>query len=396
MRKKNLRLLLFTEEGTPCRYWEGAIPLLLSSSIDLVFASVGVRGSLHDLIERYGCPAFSLQCRTSRDYLAAVFRLRRLLRDEAIDLIHASESIPAALSGMAGLMGNNQRLLFHRHHTFPEGRQALFSRIGSRLADRVMTCSRAAAMAAEQIDDVGQSRLCVAYNGILPMRSVDSDEIIALKRGLRISASTPVIAIVGRLRKIKGHRTLMDAVPMMAGELKKKPAVIFVGQGPEEEALKKSAKEIKGAMFHFVGHQEDVAPWFALADVIAMPSLEETFGLSAVEAMACGKPLVASNVGGLKEIVEDGTSGLLVEPNHPEDLAKAILKILLSPTVKARLRRGALRRADDFSMERMVGTWITCYQHTMASPRLGSRIVDRLIANRSFSHLFRLSDKVLR
>jgi D-inositol-3-phosphate glycosyltransferase len=91
--------------------------------------------------------------------------------------------------------------------------------------------------------------------------------------------------------------------------------------------------------------------WNSL-EVAVVPSLHEAFGLVALEAMACGIPVVAAAVGGLKEIVQEGESGLLFPPGNASALAQALVTLLTNETLRQRLAQGALRRAEMFSLER--------------------------------------------
>jgi glycosyltransferase involved in cell wall biosynthesis len=368
-----MKVLLLIEEGAPCRFWENSIPLLLSSGIEIVFVSLRERGPIHEIVEKMGRPALSLDCQTSHQYPAAVLRLRKIINYYRVDVVHACESIPAAVSGLAGLTSKRNKRIFHRQHTLSSGKQRILSLLGSHLTHQVMGCSHSAAKSAHDRDRVPSSRIRVAYNGISPMRKVSKAEVMNLRQKLGISPDAKVISLVARLRKEKGHRTLMAATEIMKPFLAEKPHLLFVGSGPEEVSLKKEARTLSSAVIHFVGHQPDVALWFSAADVVAMPSFTEPFGLTAIEAMSCGKPLVASNVEGLSEIVEDGTSGLLVPPRCPNDLAQGLLKVLLSSDLKSHLSKGARARANFFSLQNMVANWIVCYNSVLKPPKSSFR-----------------------
>jgi glycosyltransferase involved in cell wall biosynthesis len=370
MPKNKVKALILIEAGASCRYWETSIPILMNSAFTFVFGSVGPRGPLHDFVESLGICVFSLDCRSSRDYARGVSELRKIMKDQCFAIVHASESLPAVLTGIAGLMGGNGRRIFHRHHTFPEGRQVLLSRVGSRLAHHVMGCSRSAALAAHERDGVPLSRISVAPNGMAPLRKVSLAEMTRLKKKLKIPADALVLSIVGRLREVKGHRTLWKALPLVAARLKQPLHVAVVGDGPIENELRREGNRISEAKVHFVGHQEDVALWYGLADVVAMPSYSESFGLTALEAMSCGRPVVASRVGGLSEVIEDRISGLLVEPRQPSSLAESLLAVLNSPPFARQLGRGGVERARHFTIQRMVEHWQIAYRRAIGSPGL--------------------------
>jgi hypothetical protein len=129
----------------------------------------------------------------------------------------------------------------------------------------------------------------------------------------------------------KGADVLLRAFDMITHDVPDARLVI-VGEGPDRARLVTLSKELDlEDRVVFVGKQRDVAPYFALADVVAIPSLYEPFGIVAAEAMAAGRPVVASRVGGLRDTIEDGVCGRLVPPREPEALAQAIVDMLRNP-----------------------------------------------------------------
>jgi len=144
------------------------------------------------------------------------------------------------------------------------------------------------------------------------------------------------------------------------------PHLLVVGSGPDEEKLKQQGSTIRDAVIHWIGHVEDVAPWYHVSDVYVSPSYTETFGLVNVEAMACGVPVVASAIQGLLEVVEDGVSGLLVPRRDPQALAEAVLRVLTDADLRARLiENGFQRYRRMFTMESMVNSWIAAYSRVL-------------------------------
>ena len=140
-----------------------------------------------------------------------------------------------------------------------------------------------------------------------------------------------------------------DAVLALAEVLRTRPAVLaLVGDGPDREGVEKLAGAL-GVEGHvaFLGEQVDLGPLLAQADVFLLPSEQESFGLAAVEALACGMPVVASNVGGLPEAVRDGETGRLVPPRDPRAVAGAVLEICADDERRAAMGRAA--RADALS-----------------------------------------------
>jgi phosphatidylinositol alpha-mannosyltransferase len=137
------------------------------------------------------------------------------------------------------------------------------------------------------------------------------------------------ILSVGRLEKVKGHRYLIDAFAQIKKEMPQ-AKLIFVGDGSERENLEKQVSDLGLSDAEFIGEvpHRELPSWYHGADVFVMPSLSEGFGICAIEAMASGVPVVASGVGGLLDIIENGQTGLLVAPKDSKSLAGAVCLLL--------------------------------------------------------------------
>jgi len=177
----------------------------------------------------------------------------------------------------------------------------------------------------------------------------------ALRRELGISPSQPVLLVAGRLEPQKGHRYLLDAMPSIRGEF---PGVVLfcVGEGSLMSELQHHARELGIAeAARFVGYQRNMARWYALADIVVLPSLFEGLPITAIEALASEKPMVATAVDGTPEIVVDGVTGLTVPPRDSTALARAIVRLLREPELRATFgRQGRELVEHSFSIERMV------------------------------------------
>jgi D-inositol-3-phosphate glycosyltransferase len=163
-----------------------------------------------------------------------------------------------------------------------------------------------------------------------------------------------VILFVGRIDPIKGIDTLIDAAEILqfAGSLEPSPTFLIVGGdlgadgapvGPLADVAESIERRGIAASFRLVGSQpQDQLPvFYAAADVVAVPSRYESFGLVAVEALACGKPVVASRVGGLRFTIDEGTTGFLVKPQSPQALAGALEQIFTDQPLRASMASAA-------------------------------------------------------
>jgi glycosyltransferase involved in cell wall biosynthesis len=166
------------------------------------------------------------------------------------------------------------------------------------------------------------------YNGVDLERYDHQEPCCTLRDEYGMEAGAPIVGVVGRLELEKGHPTLLEAWPLVLAE---QPGayLMIVGEGSRLDALHAIARE-QGIERHviFTGRRDDIPAITAAFDVAVLPSYREAQGLTILEAMALSRPVVASNVGGIPEMVEDGVTGLLVPPHDPQALAAAIVRLL--------------------------------------------------------------------
>jgi L-malate glycosyltransferase len=211
-------------------------------------------------------------------------------------------------------------------------------------------------------------RHCTIYN------AVDEEKISSLSSSLDRKATRgelgigqeKIIGVVGRLRSEKGHEFLFHA---MVKVLHSFPSVrvFLVGDGPDKDRLHALAVDLgidKSIIWAGAKTQEETFSLYGIMDVVVVPSQFEGFGLTAAEAMAAGIPVIASNVGGLPEVVEDQKTGLLVPPGDVEKLSASILELLTDPVKRTRLGlNGRLRARQLFSLEKFRTSMMSVYEH---------------------------------
>jgi len=169
----------------------------------------------------------------------------------------------------------------------------------------------------------------------------------------------PVIGAISRLSREKNVALLLRAFALVAKEIPEASLRVY-GGGPELDDLARQAETLGiAAKTAFLGHVPDAGTRCGEFDVLAVPSSRESFGLSALEAMSCGVPIVATRVGGLPELIIDGETGMLVPPEDERAMADALLKVLRDRDLAARLgEAGKARAATHFSEKKMQAAWI--------------------------------------
>ncbi len=200
------------------------------------------------------------------------------------------------------------------------------------------------------------------YNGVDLERYDHQEPCCTLPEEYGFEPGSQIVGVVARLEPEKGHPTLLDAWPRV---LRAVPDtyLMVVGEGSRRDALEAQARELRIAhRVVFTGRRDDVPAVTAALDVAVLPSYREAQGLTILEAMALSRPVVASNVGGIPEMIEDGVTGLLVPPHDADALADAIIRLLRDhPYADTLARAGHDLVHDRFCIELMVRAVETIY-----------------------------------
>lgn len=238
--------------------------------------------------------------------------------------------------------------------------------------DRLVAVSRSIRAKLEADGRVGPP-VDVIYNGV-DLKQYDHQEACCtLPEEYGFAPGSPMVGVVARLEPEKGHSTLLAAWPQVL-ERVPEARLLIIGEGSRREALEAQARELNllgeecsgdacvgtrharpGARVVFTGLRDDIPAVTAALDVAVLPSYREAQGLVILEAMALSRPVVASRVGGIPEMIEDGVTGLLVPPRDPAALAAAITRLLLDHSFADTIARAGHDVAHErFCIEAMV------------------------------------------
>ncbi|HLF03709.1 MAG TPA: glycosyltransferase [Dehalococcoidia bacterium] len=301
-------------------------------------------GALAATAAELGVPVYSLGIRGKPQWPQAVFRLGRLLRSLKIDLIHTSLAdadilgaaasrfwgIPA-VSTLCSIAGGPERMIDNPQITgfklaVNNKLWGLALRSGHR---RCIAISQAVKQSSIKVYGLREEKLSVIYRS-LP----DSWFTAALGTGpdhlratLGLENAYPILLNVGRLVPAKGQRYLLQAMPQVLARFPQ-ARLLIAGEGPLRGALETLVQELGIApQVNLLGRRSDVRDLLALSDIFVFPSVFEGLGASLVEAAGMGKPCIASRVGPIPEVVEEGKSGMLVPSRSPQALAQAIIEL---------------------------------------------------------------------
>ncbi len=321
-----------------------------------------VGSALQQRARAAGIPVHAVERHFLRARAAA--QLRRLTKKLDCSLVHVNE--PHALTA-AWLARTHRRvpLLVSRRVGYPISRNR-FARMRYDAAACIIAISR---WSAERVIHSGipESKLAIVYEGIeIPARPSSEQRAEARSRW-GVPADAPLLGCVGVLSPDKGQEWLIRAL----AELRKKfpsARLLLAGDGPCRERLQRLAEKagIADAVI-FAGFIPDVESVYAAMDVFLLPSFFEALSNALMSAMACAIPSIAFNLGGPAEIIEDGTSGLLVEPANVEALCAAIAKVLSNANFAESLgEKGRQRIEQEFSADKMVDGIIDVYDAILA------------------------------
>lgn len=359
---RKVRVMLFTDSfihgGTERQVVE-TLGHLTRERFDVSIGCLKRSGPFLAEVEAMGIPVMefhypgaSLASRARR-----YVEITRHLQQERVDILHAFDfytdlyAVPAArLAGVPVVIASRRNLM---HHRGPLQRGAL--RVACWLADAVVANSRVAARTVVGLSDAPSDKVTVVHNAIDPAGyspDVAADEARAR---LNLPAGALLVGVVAALRREKGHATFLRAAARVAAEL---PAARFVliGDGPERARLEALAAELRIAeRVVFAGDRSDVPQWLAALDISVLPSDFESLPNAVLEAMAAARPVVASQVGGVPELVEEGVTGYLVPVGDDAAMAARIVELGRDAELRARMGTAARARVErEFTPQRTV------------------------------------------
>ena len=301
--------------------------------------------------------------------LGGLLRLTEFLRRERYDIIHTHTSkggfvgrLAARLAGVPIIVHTAHGFAFHElSPKWSRVAYATLERLAARCCHRIVTVSEFHCSWATELGICSPPRIVAIPNGIVPLERKDWGEIARLRRQL-IAAEGDLLAFSPtRLADDKGLAYLIEAVALLPQESNCRVAI--AGDGPARERLERLARE-RGVSprVTFLGFRDDVGDLLAAADIVVLPSLREGLSISLLEAMAAGKPIVASSIGSHREVAWPSQAARLVPPADPKALAEAIEQLAHDPAHRRRLGERALALFEArYTEERMLNQYRELY-----------------------------------
>jgi L-malate glycosyltransferase len=364
----------------PGELWGGVEQFVDTLSRHLMAAGIPVLvialfdGPLRVRLERSGVPVTVIG--GSRRYdPRAITRIVKVLRQHRINVVH-THGYKATILGATAARLTGARLVRTEHGRLEPAAgiqwlkmglnqhlETLASRYGADavvfVSDDVRRHSPSTRSATVQVQEV-------IHNGI---EAFGSPAITESLEGFQSGAELFKVGIIGRLVPVKGHTHLLQAVKALR-HLPDLRLYVF-GEGPLEEEHRRYC-EVAGLsdIVRFMGFKDNVRDYLSQLDLLAIPSLHEGLPYTLLEAMYCRVPVIASNVGGLAEVIEDHVTGILVPPADHHALALSIERLHHEPAVRKALAEAAFRKASDqFLVGRMAARYLDVYRTVLAPTR---------------------------
>ena len=232
----------------------------------------------------------------------------------------------------------------------------LLEKYAARITDRIVALTKGEKEDYQFYKIASEDKIAVINSGVElgKIKDLSLEERQNLKRQLGIPEKSFVVGTAGRLEPVKGPEFLMEAAKDILSNYPQ-TYFVFAGDGPLRKRLERKAYELGiNTNMRFLGWRNDVTRVISIYDIFVFPSLNEGMGRVLVEAMALGKPVVASNVGGIPDLVTHGKTGFLVPPKNPGQLAKYIQILIEDEGKRKRLGQAGKEMALNFKKETMV------------------------------------------
>jgi glycosyltransferase involved in cell wall biosynthesis len=320
-----------------------------ASRFDISVVCLQEGGPLLERYENRGIPVLTLPLRRLHGLTALRqgVRFARHLVRHRIDIVHSHDVYNNIFATAWARLARTPVVIASRRwwDDVPRAALRVVNRRAYRFADCVITNSRTVADLLVRDDHVRADRVAVIANFVDDSTFAPATVDNALRTELGVPVGSLVVGCVAGLRPVKDHETLIAAIARLRSSW---PSLrlVLIGDGPTRPALERLAQCLGVRhIVHFAGWRPNEPNLHGLFDVSVLCSLSEAFPNSIVEAMAAGRPVVATRVGGVVDAVADGETGLLVPPRQPAALAAAIEQLLTQPERRRAMGAAAARRA---------------------------------------------------
>lgn len=367
-KRKRLLFLITSSDGGGAQKHLYELAELLDKREYIIEVACAPGGPLIKLLSKLGIKIFLIPTLRNainpvRDLLAFA-KIYHLIKERRYDVVHCHSTKAGILGRIAARLAWVPAIIFTAHgFAFRESMflpkkllLILMEKIAAACCHRIITVSEYDRKDALKLRLKNPSEIVTIHNGI----DVDSFKNLDLKEGERIreklgiDKECTIIGTVANFYANKGYPYLLQAAKLVM-EKNDRVRFIAVGDGPLRKEMSRMAQSLGlNRKFIFAGYQSQPLSFLSIMDIFVLSSIKEGLPFSVLEAMALSKPVIATTVGGIPEIVEDYKTGILVKPSDPPSLAEAILTVIRDGPLRERLARNGREKVDDFNLHLIV------------------------------------------
>lgn len=339
----------------------------------LVACLYGGDSPIGDDLRKMGIPVYDLKM-NKKWRLDSLWRLYKLLHTKDITIMHSSLFHANMAARLVGTLAHTPIIITWRQNiNIGSNFRDFTNKLTSSLDDHVVAVSENTRQVELRATGVPQDKVSVVHNCIDVARyeltkSLDRNKIRA---GLDISKDAFLLGAVGRLHHQKGLFFLLDALLKIKNSIEQ-VELLFIGEGDLKNDLEAHAESIGvSGLTKFTGPRTDIPEILRAFDIFVLPSLWEGLPLALLEAMASGLPVIATDVGGIPEVVIDRETGLLIQPSNSQAIADAVLLLYNDRNLRIRLANaGSAFVYAQFSAQTLVKDLDTVYKHLLSQKKM--------------------------
>jgi glycosyltransferase involved in cell wall biosynthesis len=303
--------------------------------------------------------------------------LAQWLLDHQIDILHTHSYRPNIIGRLAAVLCGKMKIVGHYHNHYDnkweKDDSLIFDQLLAPFSDQLIACSGSVQKHISERVGVPPEKIEVVLNGVDLDRFKPCEDPISLKREMGLPLDRKVIGVVGRISEQKGQDDFIKAAHLIKKAI---PNTIFLIVGQTgDDSLRTGLTELAAAQgvdkdVIFTGHIPDVHRVYSVLDILVVPSRWEGLALVWVEGMASGKPIVATNVGAILEVVVQNETALLVPPSIPSSIASSVIRLLKNPEEARTMGEKGRERAEMFSWDRSAMQLDNLYKKMMEESRI--------------------------
>lgn len=328
-------------------------------------------GPVAQELEANGVDVFDLGMRSKLD-VSAVLRLGSLLNQLRPDVLHSHLFHANVMARVVGRWRKVPIVVTSEHNMEVEsGLRRTINRLTSPLSSQVVACSAPVADFTVNRIGIRRDKVAVVTNGVdtrwFSRKATDNTIPRSQEMELGLVPGSPLLVTVAGLRPEKALQNLVEAVALLRRDGRGVSAAI-IGEGTQRAEIQGRIDDLAlGESVHLLGQLDDPRPVLKKADIFVLPSSAEGLPIALLEAMAMELPSVVTDVGGIRRAIEDGVTGVLVEPSSPKALAEAIGALLDNEELRRSMGRRARERVElEFSIDAMVEDTIDLYERLLS------------------------------